>query len=200
MPKRLDTRDKDFEAAFAGFLGARRHPDADVRDAVAAILADVRDRGDAAVIAWSERFDGVTLTPETLRVAGSDLAAAPASCPTEVMEALALAARRIGDFHRRQMPDDLDYVDEAGLRLGQRWTAIAAVGLYVPGGTAAYPSSVLMNAVPAKVASVPRIVMVVPALKGALSPLVLVAAELAGARDQGQTNTNNREPRHSYFT
>ena len=180
MPKRLDTRDKDFEAAFAGFLDARHPPDADVRDAVAAILADVRDRGDAAVIACTERFDGVTLTPETLRVAESDLAAAPASCPAEAMEALALATRRIGDFHRRQMPEDLDYVDAAGLRLGRRWTAIAAVGLYVPGGTAAYPSSVLMNAVPAKVAGVERIVMTVPAPEGALNPLVLAAAHLAG--------------------
>ena len=180
MPKRLDTRDPDFEAAFAGFLGARRHPGADVAEAVAAILADVRDRGDAAVIAYTERFDGVTLTPETLRVAGSDLAAASASCPAEVLEALALAARRIGDFHRRQLPEDLDYVDEAGLRLGERWTAIAAVGLYVPGGTAAYPSSVLMNAVPAKVAGVERIVMTVPAPEGALNPLVLAAAHLAG--------------------
>jgi len=163
MPKQLDAGDKDFEAAFAAFVDTRRDQGADVTGAVAAIIDAVKAEGDKAVIAYTQEFDGLTLTPETLRVPDTDMAAAQDQCDPDAMEALKMAAGRIEDFHARQKPEDLDYVDEAGLRLGQRWTPIAAVGLYVPGGTAAYPSSVLMNALPAKVAGVERVVMVVPA-------------------------------------
>ena len=183
MPTRLDTGDAGFEASFAAWLAAARQPDADVDDAVAAILAEVRARGDAALIAYTKRFDRLELTPETLRVPAGDLAAARGACDADALEALGLAARRIADFHRRQKPEDLDYVDEAGLRLGQRWSPLASVGLYVPGGTAAYPSTVLMNALPAKVAGVERVVMTVPAPDGVLHPLVLAAAELAGVTE-----------------
>ena len=183
MPTRLDTGDAGFEASFAAWLAAARQPDADVDDAVAAILAEVRARGDAALIAYTKRFDRLELTPETLRVPAGDLAAARGACDADALEALGLAARRIADFHRRQKPEDLDYVDEAGLRLGQRWSPLASVGLYVPGGTAAYPSTVLMNALPAKVAGVERVVMTVPAPDGVLHPLVLATAELAGVTE-----------------
>ena len=180
MPVRLDVRDPGFEAAFAAVLAAKRESAPDVDDAVAAILADVRARGDDAVIDYTRRFDRLELTPETLRVPTADLDGAARSCPPEAIAALELAAERITAFHTRQLPDDLDYHDDAGLRLGYRWTPIAAVGLYVPGGTAAYPSSVLMNAMPAKVAGARRLAMVVPAPDGALNPLVLAAARIAG--------------------
>ena len=180
MPCRLDARDPGFEIAFRAFLGAKREVSEDVDRIVADILADVRARGDDAVIELTRRFDGLDLTPETMRVPADDLINAAAACDPVVIAALTTAARRIADFHRRQMPADLDYVDAEGLRLGYRWTAVAAAGLYVPGGTAAYPSSVLMNALPAKVAGVPRLVMTVPALKGFLNPLVLAAAHIAG--------------------
>ena len=180
MPAWLDTRDTGFEAAFAALLAARRDTVADVDDTVAAILADVKANGDAAVIAHTKRLDGFDLTPATMRVPAEEVERAADACPSETTVALKLAADRITDFHRRQMPEDLDYADGAGLRLGHRWKPLAAVGLYVPGGTAAYPSSVLMNAVPAKVAGVQRVVMVVPAPGGQLSPLVLAAADIAG--------------------
>ncbi|MFQ5784978.1 MAG: histidinol dehydrogenase [Alphaproteobacteria bacterium] len=183
MPHRLDARGPGFEAAFGAFLAARREPREDVSQAVAGILADVRARGDTALIEYTRRFDRATLAAETLRVPDAELAAAAARCPAETLEALELAARRIEDYHRRQMPADLEYRDGAGLRLGHRWTAVAAAGLYVPGGTAAYPSSVLMNALPAKVAGVERRVMVVPAPDGRLDPLVLAAARLAGVTE-----------------
>ncbi len=180
MPITLDARDADFEAAFAALLTAKRETGADVAEVVSAILADVRDRGDAAVIDYTRRFDRLELTPETLRVPAAELRAARRACEPETIEALELAAARIRDFHARQLPADLEYVDDAGLRLGYRWTPVAVAGLYVPGGTAAYPSSVLMNALPAKVAGVDRLVMVVPAPDGVLDPLVLAAAEVAG--------------------
>jgi len=183
MPTRLDTGDADFEAAFVAWLAAARQPEADVDAAAADILAEVRAQGDAALISYTKRFDRFELTPETLRVPAEELAAAGAACDAEALEALALAARRIADFHRHQIPDDLDYVDEAGLRLGYRWSPLASVGLYVPGGTAAYPSTVLMNALPAKVAGVERLVMTVPAPDGVLNPLVLAAAELASVTE-----------------
>ena len=179
MPRRLDQRDPGFEAAFTELLVQKRETKADVNAAVAAILADVRAHGDAAVIEMTERFDRFTLTPETMRLGDEEIEAATGACEPEIMEALAMAAERITDFHRRQLPDDLDFTDAEGLRLGYRWTAVAAAGLYVPGGTAAYPSSVLMNAIPAKVAGVKRIVMVVPAPKGEINPLVLAAAKIA---------------------
>ncbi len=180
MPAWLDTRDTGFEAAFAALLAARRDTVTDVDDTVAAILADVKANGDAAVIAHTKRLDGFDLTPATMRVPAEEVERAADACQSETTVALKLAADRITDFHRRQMPEDLDYADGAGLRLGHRWKPLAAVGLYVPGGTAAYPSSVLMNAVPAKVAGVQRVVMVVPAPGGQLSPLVLAAADIAG--------------------
>ncbi|MEE8505515.1 MAG: histidinol dehydrogenase [Kiloniellales bacterium] len=183
MPRRLDMREAGFEAAFEALLAATREAEQDVDEAVAEIIAAVRARGDAALIELTERFDGNRLTPETLRVPDSELRAAKRECSNETLDALAFAAERIEDHHRRQVPEDLDYRDAAGLRLGYRWTPVAAAGLYVPGGTAAYPSSVLMNALPAKIAGVERRVMTVPAPGGAINPLVLAAAELAGVSE-----------------
>ena len=180
MPYRLDVREAGFEADFAAFLDTKRETDADVDRAVAEILADVRDRGDAAVIDYTRRFDSLALTPETIAVAPEERAQALELCDPVVVDALKLAARRITDYHQRQRPADADYVDSVGLRLGWRWRAIDAVGLYVPGGTAAYPSSVLMNAIPAMVAGVGRLAVTVPAPRGVLNPLVLVAADIAG--------------------
>jgi histidinol dehydrogenase len=180
MPLRLETGAKSFAADFAALLGAKRDSDADVDAVVAGILAEVRARGDAAVIDYTRRFDKLELTPATLRIPAPEIAAAAKSCSAETLAALRLAARRIEAYHRRQVPEDFSFVDAEGVRLGSRWRPLAAVGLYVPGGTAAYPSSVLMNAIPAKVAGVERLVMVVPAPGGALNPLVLAAAELSG--------------------
>jgi histidinol dehydrogenase len=183
MPQRLNMRDPGFEAAFAAFLDAKREDDQDVNQTVGAILAEVRARGDEAVIAYTQRFDKLTLTPETMLVSHDEIEQAVAACPKDVLQALELMAQRVSDFHSRQCPEDLDYADDTGLRLGYRWTPIEAVGLYVPGGTAAYPSSVLMNALPAKVAGVDRLAMVVPAPSGNLSPLVLAAAKIAGIEE-----------------
>jgi histidinol dehydrogenase len=180
MPLRLDTRRASFAADFAALLDAKREAEADVDAAVAAILDDVRRRGDAALIDCTRRFDKLELTPETLRIPPAEIAAAARACAAETLAALRLAATRIEAYHRRQRPEDFSFTDAAGITQGARWRALAAVGLYVPGGTAAYPSSVLMNAIPARVAGVARIAMVVPAPGGALNPLVLAAAELAG--------------------
>jgi histidinol dehydrogenase len=180
MPLRLDTRAKSFAADFAALLSAKREMEADVDAVVAAILADVKARGDAAVIECTKRFDRLALTPATMHIPAKDIAAASASCAPETLEALRFAAERIEAYHRRQIPADFSFTDAAGVRLGSRWRSIAAVGIYVPGGTAAYPSSVLMNAIPAKVAGVERLVMVVPSPDGVLNPLVLAAAALAG--------------------
>jgi histidinol dehydrogenase len=177
---RLQTGAADFEARFRDLLALKRESDEDVDRVVADIIAEVRRRGDAALVDYTERFDRCRLAPEELRLEPAALAGAAGRCPPEALAALRLAAERIEDYHRRQRPEDLDYQDPAGLRLGHRWTAIAAAGLYVPGGTAAYPSSVLMNAIPAKVAGVERLVMTVPAPDGDLNPLVLAAAHLAG--------------------
>ena len=180
MPQRLDSNQPDFEAAFASVLSAKREQAADVDAVVAGIVADVRRRGDAALIEYTARFDRLTLEPGQLRVSPDEIAAAMEAVPKEQLEALTLARDRIRAHHQRQMPKDDRYIDPVGVELGSRWTAVEAVGLYVPGGTASYPSSVLMNAVPAKVAGVGRIVMVVPTPDGKLNPLVLVAAGLAG--------------------
>ena len=180
MPLRLDTRAKSFVADFAALLSAKREMEADVDAVVAAILADVKARGDAAVIECTRRLDRLVLTPATMRIPATDIAAASASCAPETLDALRFAAERIEAYHRRQIPADFSFTDAAGVRLGSRWRPIAAVGIYVPGGTAAYPSSVLMNAVPAKVAGVERLVMAVPSPDGVLNPLVLAAAALAG--------------------
>jgi histidinol dehydrogenase len=176
---RLDYRAADFEARFARLVAKRRTQDEGVRGAVEAILAKVAAEGDAALLEYTARFDHQQLRPEQLRVGADAIARAVAGCPAELRAALELAAERIGAFHRRQLPEALDYEDEQGVGLGLRWRPIAAVGIYVPGGTAAYPSSVLMNALPARIAGVERLVMTVPAPAGELNPLVLVAAHLA---------------------
>jgi len=180
MPIRLDARDPGFEAAFADMLAMTRETVADVDAAVAEILEDVRVRGDAAVADYTRRFDRLDLEATPMRVSAGEIDAAWDICETRTIAALELAESRIAAFHRRQVPDGLDEIDESGLRLGYRWTPVAAAGLYVPGGTAAYPSSVLMNAIPAKVAGVGRLVIVVPAPDGVLNPLVLAAARIAG--------------------
>jgi histidinol dehydrogenase len=180
MPLRLDSAAADFAARFDALVGAEREVVEDVDAVVAAILADVRARGDAALIAYTERFDRLALTPETLRIPEAELARVADKAPAEALAALQRAAERIEAFHARQMPADDRFTDAEGVELGARWTPLGAVGLYVPGGTAAYPSSVLMNALPARVAGVERIAMVVPTPDGVLDPLVLAAARLAG--------------------
>ncbi len=180
MPLSLATAEPDFEQLFAAFLAAKREAEEEVDQAVAEILADVRARGDAAVIDYTRRFDRLALAPQDLGITAAEIAAARDACGEAELAALAEAAERIADYHRRQRPEDLDYRDAAGVRLGHRWTALASAGLYVPGGTAAYPSSVLMNALPAKVAGVERLVMAVPAPDGRIAPLVLAAAATAG--------------------
>jgi histidinol dehydrogenase len=180
MPHRLNAADPGFEAEFAALLAAKREADSDVNETVAAILADVQARGDAAVIEYTKRFDRVALSAESMRLTADEIAAAAGQCDGDTLDALKLAAKRIRAFHEKQLPAALSYTDEAGVTLGQRWTAIAAAGLYVPGGTAAYPSSVLMNALPAAVAGVERRVMVVPTPDGVVNPLVLAAAQIAG--------------------
>jgi histidinol dehydrogenase len=180
MPIRLDSCAADFERRFRDFLATKRESAADVEDAVRAIIADVAARGDSALIELTRKFDRVDIAALGLRVRPEEIAAARAVCDTRALDALALARDRVEAYHKRQLPKDERFVDALGVELGHRWTAIEAVGLYVPGGTAAYPSSVLMNAVPAKVAGVPRVVMVVPAPDGKLAPLVLAAAHLAG--------------------
>jgi histidinol dehydrogenase len=183
MPVFLDAAASDFPARFAAFLAAKRETTADVEAAARSIVADVAARGDEALIELSRRFDRFDLTVGSLRVSQSEIAAAEKSCDAGTLDALKLARDRIEAFHIRQKPRDERFTDPLGVELGARWTAIEAVGLYVPGGTAAYPSSVLMNAVPAKVAGVPRIVMVVPAPDGTINPLVLTAAKLGGVHE-----------------
>ena len=180
MPQFLDATTLDFEEQFAALLGAKREDSPDVDAAVAEIIADVRVRGDAAVIELTERFDRLTLTPETLRFAPEEIEALIAEVPQHEREALELAAERIRAYHARQMPEDASWVDESGATLGWRWTPVSAAGLYVPGGLASYPSSVLMNAIPAKVAGVERLAITVPTPDGVANPLVLLAARLAG--------------------
>jgi len=180
MPCRLDMRQADFSAAFNALLATKREVSQDVDAAVAAIIADVIARGDEALADYSARFDKVDVKAKGLRITQAETAAARAACDKAALDALAVAHQRITAFHEKQKPSDLRFTDALGVDLGWRWSAIEAVGLYVPGGTASYPSSVLMNAVPAKVAGVPRIVMVVPTPNGEVNPLVLAAAELAG--------------------
>ncbi|WP_407943683.1 histidinol dehydrogenase [Martelella alba] len=158
----------------------KREVSKDVSDTVDAILKDVRENGDAALAAYSARFDSVDFAVTPMAISADEVDAAIAAVDPKVIEALTIAEARIRSHHARQMPKDDLYEDEIGVQLGSRWTAVEAVGLYVPGGTASYPSSVLMNAVPAKVAGVERIVMVVPAMKGAVNPAVLAAARIAG--------------------
>jgi len=180
MPLRLDSQSADFPTRFRAFLGVKREATQDVEQAVRAIIADVRARGDRALTELTAKYDGVDLAKAGLRVTATEINAAEKSCDAEALAALKLARDRIEAFHQRQQPRDTRFTDPLGVELGSRWSAIEAVGLYVPGGTAAYPSSVLMNAVPARVAGVPRLVMVVPTPDGKLAPLVLAAARLAG--------------------
>jgi len=179
----LKTADPDFEDRFKALLAQKREQAGDVNDKVAAIIARVRAEGDAALIDLTLTYDGLDLRKMGLRVSEAEIGAARAKVDKKTLAALILAHDRILAHHQRQLPKNDLYRDSQGVELGTRWTPVSSVGLYVPGGTASYPSSVLMNAVPAKVASVSRIVMVVPALSGALNPLVLAAAELAGVSE-----------------
>src|SRR5437868_7750842 len=183
MPVRLDRNSADFDQRFAAFLAAKREVSADVEKATRAIVDDVATRGDAALIEATRKFDRLDIDAASLRVTAAEIDAAVKASDRKTVEALSLARDRIETFHRRQMPKDERFADPLGVELGWRWSAVDAVGLYVPGGTAAYPSSVLMNAVPAKVAGVPRVVMVVPAPDGRLNPLVLAAAHLGGVTE-----------------
>ena len=180
MPLRLDASASGFARAFKALVDARRETDAGVADTVRAIIADVRAQGDAALYELTARFDRVDLTAQGIEIGRAEIAAARAQVPPDVLAALELAADRIRDFHAAQLPAGLDRTDAAGIRTGYRYTPVDAAGLYVPGGRAAYPSSVLMNAIPAKVAGVGRLVMVTPTPGGEINPLVLAAAELAG--------------------
>jgi len=180
MVLRLSTAQADFEDRFRELLAQKREAAADVDDAVRAIIEDVIANGDAALARYSLRFDRLDYARTPMRIGAGEIDAALAACDAPALAALEFASGRIRDYHEKQRPQDMRYTDAAGVELGWRWTALASVGLYVPGGTASYPSSVLMNAIPAKVAGVDRIVMVVPAPGGDINPLVLAAARLAG--------------------
>src|SRR6202795_3465679 len=183
MPVRLDTSSADFTERFASFLGAKREVSADIEAATRAIVDDVAARGDAARSEATAKFDRLDLDAAALRITAAEIDAAVKACDAETLGALQLARDRIESFHRQQLPKDERFTDALGVELGWRWSAIESVGLYVPGGTAAYPSSVLMNAVPAQVAGVGRVVMVVPSPDRKLNPLVLAAARLGGVSE-----------------
>lgn len=180
MPVTLDSTAPDFEAQFSALLGSKREEAVDVDDTVAAIIADVRARGDAAVIELTAKFDRLDLTPETLAFTQDEIEDYCAAVPAHERAALELAAERIRAYHARQRPEDARWTDDTGAELGWRWGPVAAAGLYVPGGLASYPSSVLMNAIPAQVAGVERLVICAPTPGGVVNPLVLLAARLAG--------------------
>ena len=181
MPARLDSAQTDFAAAFDRVLARPRAAQADVAEETARIVADIRENGDRALLRYTARLDGFEAeSVDALRVSAREIEAARADCPPALMNALEAAEERISAYHARQMPEPLSYVDPAGVRLGARWTPLDAAGIYVPGGTAAYPSSVLMNAVPARIAGVERIAMAVPTPGGDVAPLVLAAAAIAG--------------------
>jgi len=179
----MDRSSADFDEQFAKFLAAKREVSADVETAARAIVQDVAARGDAALIEATSKYDRLELDASRLRVTPAEIDAAAKACAGATLDALKFARDRIETFHRRQLPKDERFTDAIGVELGWRWSAVEAVGLYVPGGTAAYPSSVLMNAVPAKVAGVTRLVMVVPSPGGQLNPLVLAAAQLGGVSE-----------------
>jgi histidinol dehydrogenase len=183
MPIRIDTASADFASRFNAFLAMKREVSADIETATRAIVDDVAARGDAALIEATRKFDRLELDAAGLRITSAEVDAAVAACDGKTLDALKFARDRIELFHQRQLPKDDRFTDALGVELGWRWSAIEAVGLYVPGGTAAYPSSVLMNAVPAKVAGVGRVVMVVPSPDGKLNPLVLAAAHLGGVSE-----------------
>ena len=180
MPQFLDASEADFEARFTALLGAKREDSPDVDQAVAAIIADVRSRGDAALVELTAKFDRLQLDAGNLRFSDAEIDALVAQVPAHERAALELAAERIRAYHLRQLPEDASWQDETGAMLGWRWTPVSAAGLYVPGGLASYPSSVLMNAIPAKVAGVSRLAITVPTPDGQANPLVLLAAQLAG--------------------
>ncbi|BBK31488.1 histidinol dehydrogenase [Stella humosa] len=180
MVRRLSTADPGFEADFLALLAEKREADEDVDQVAAAIIADVRSRGDVAVAEYTHRFDRLDTAAIGLRIPATEVHGAVERCAPEAVAALRMAAGRIEAFHRLQMPAGIDHVDAAGVRLGMVWRPIPAVGLYVPGGLAAYPSSVLMNALPAKVAGVGRVAVTVPTPDGILNPLVLAALSIAG--------------------
>jgi histidinol dehydrogenase len=183
MPVRLDRSSADFTERFGDFLAMKREVSADIEAATRIIVDDVADRGDLALIEATRKFDRLDLDPSRLRVSADEIGAAVKACDVGTLDALKFARDRIEIFHRRQLPADDRFTDALGVELGWRWSAIESVGLYVPGGTAAYPSSVLMNAVPASVAGVGRVVMVVPSPDGRLNPLVLAAADLGGVSE-----------------
>jgi histidinol dehydrogenase len=183
MPQFLTTTDDDFAVGFEALLGSKRESSADVRDTVSGILDDVRAKGDEALIALTAKFDGVETNAAGLRFSSAEIEETAAKVPANVREALELAHQRISSHHKHQLPGDHVYKDAIGVTLGSRWTAVDSVGLYVPGGLASYPSSVLMNAIPAKVAGVERIAMVVPTPKGEVNPAVLAAAQIAGVTE-----------------
>jgi histidinol dehydrogenase len=183
MPVRLDSRSADFAERFGSFLATKREVSADIESAARAIVDEVASRGDLALIEATRRFDRLDLDAGGLRITRDEVDAAVKACDAKTLDALTLACNRIESFHRQQLPNDDRFTDALGVELGWRWSAIESVGLYVPGGTAAYPSSVLMNAVPARVAGVARVVMVVPSPDGKLNPLVLAAAHLGGVSE-----------------
>src|ERR1700686_2800498 len=183
MPVRLEASSADFTSRFADFLAMKREVSADIELATRAIVDDVARRGDAALIEATRKFDRLPLEADALRITGAEVDAAVKACDAGTIDALKFARDRIEVFHRRQLPKDDRFTDALGVELGWRWSAIQSVGLCVPGGPAAYPSSVLMNAVPAKVAGVDRVVMVVPSPDGKLNPLVLAAAHLGGVSE-----------------
>ena len=180
MVLRLNKTDTDFDSDFARLLNMKREQDEDVNLAVNDIINDLRERGDEALCDYTQRFDRNDMTPDMLRVSADEIDSAEAECEQETLQALDVASKRIADFHARQKPQDERFTDAQGVELGHRWTAVSAAGIYVPGGLASYPSSVLMNALPAKVAGVERLVMVVPMPDGKVNPLVLAAAKRAG--------------------
>ena len=183
MARRIDARIGDFDTALAPLLAARGAVEQSVREIVREIVATVRERGDDALLELTRKFDRFPIDRESIRVDAAAMAEARAACGNEALDALAHAAERIRAYHARHVPEDTSYQDESGVTLGEYWTPVEAVGLYVPGGTASYPSSVLMNAIPAQVAGVPRLVATVPHPDGQVLPLVLAAAELAGIRE-----------------
>lgn len=181
MPIKIKFGDTDFQNHIDRLVSARREIDIDVSDLVCKILANIRSRGDEALLEYTEKFDRFSLGDAAdFRISKAEIISARATCSNETLEALEHAAKRIVSYHKRQLPEGFDYIDDDGVRLGSRWTPLSSVGLYVPGGTAAYPSSVLMSAIPARVAGVERVVMAVPTPDGTLNPLVLAAASIAG--------------------
>ena len=180
---KLRTKDADFEAQFSSFIKIKREKSEDVNASVSKILEAVRSRGDEALVEFTKSYDDFDINPAKMRIAEDDIDIAVKSCSASEIEALNLAADRIKDYHKKQMPEDLQYIDAMGVTLGYRWSPVNSVGIYVPGGMGAYPSSVLMNAIPAKIAGVKRLVMVVPTPKGNINSLVLAAAKIAGVDD-----------------